>query len=381
MKDDRFIRIQIETDADFVQASVAMQLGDVDRVRFSQGSDARAQAVAGSSGSALVWDAQGKQPYPENGWSLKGGAGRRVRVVNENHFVNRDKGQGALREILGAGASWDFVVDMQDRRLRNVVTPDGTAMPVFTFNREIGASARVLWPLPTYHDLGSPGFLGPDDWVRVPWRKKQDRVVWRGIHGGRADKHGDVRREGLRLRPLLKRLKAGKMSEQDVLSELAYFPRHKMISDYQDDPRFDLGFTGAIQNMDIAQYPFLARLMRPRLSQQDMLNYKYLLVLRGSDVASSFYWTMNSGSLGLVMEGYFDSFASAHFKPWEHYVPFKADLSDLEDRLAWCQANDETCRDMAERAQEKCRLLARADLRDEISRAVISRISARMKGR
>lgn len=38
-------------------------------------------------------------------------------------------------------------------------------------------------------------------------------------------------------------------------------------------------------------------------------------------------------------------------KPFEHYVPVKADLSDLLDTIAWCRAHPHECRDIAARGQ------------------------------
>jgi hypothetical protein len=39
-------------------------------------------------------------------------------------------------------------------------------------------------------------------------------------------------------------------------------------------------------------------------------------------------------------------------KPWIHYVPVKADLSDLLGQIAWCRTNLAACRDIAARGQE-----------------------------
>ncbi len=365
-------------DAEFIETSVRLQLGQVLERRLTQTPEARSQALAGSSGSAVAWNWTEGRPYPENGWGLETGADGLDGLINENRFVNRNKAQGSLREILAAGVQSDVIVDMQDRRLRNIALPDGSLFPIFTFNREIGSVGRILWPLPTYYDLGSPVFLGPRDWNRVPWAKKENRIAWRGIHGGRADRHGEVRREGLRLKPLMRKFNKGQISEDEAREHLDHFPRHRLMQRYIDDPRFDIGFTGAIQNVPLEEYPFTRALTRPRLSQQAMLHYKYLLVLRGADVGSSFYWTMNSGSLALVMESYFETFASGHFRPWEHYVPFKADLSDFEERIDWCQTHDAECAEMTVRAQDMCRWLARGDLRDQIAREVVTRVDRRI---
>ena len=45
---------------------------------------------------------------------------------------------------------------------------------------------------------------------------------------------------------------------------------------------------------------------------------------------------------------YFEHFYK-DLKPWEHYIPFKRDLSDLEKQLIWAKGNDKevSCRSIS----------------------------------
>jgi hypothetical protein len=54
-------------------------------------------------------------------------------------------------------------------------------------------------------------------------------------------------------------------------------------------------------------------------------------------------------------------------EPWLHYVPVKCDLSDLNERIAWCRSNLAACREIAARGQAFA--LAR-DLASEVAAAV-----------
>jgi hypothetical protein len=345
-----------------------------------QSSEAKTQALAGSSGTALLWNSADGRPDQSNGWRILEGA-RSNDPEGLTHMSGNtgfDKPKGTLRSLLAVGIRSDMLIDMQDRRLRNIALPDGSILPSFAFNRKLGSDQRILLPMSLYHDLGTTGFLGPSDWTRVPWVEKVDRIAWRGILGGRPDPHNDVHREGLRLRPLLNKFDRGELTPRQLHRTLEHLPRYLMLQRYIDDSRFDIGFTGAVHRVPLDKYHFTRSLLRPRLMQQEMLHSKYLLVLKGADVGSSFYWTMNSGSLGLVMEAHFESFASGHFRPWEHYVPFKADLSDFEKRLDWCHSHDLECAEMAQRAQDMCRWLARADLRKEIAREIVVRLDRRV---
>ena len=36
---------------------------------------------------------------------------------------------------------------------------------------------------------------------------------------------------------------------------------------------------------------------------------------------------------------YFEHFYS-ELEPWKHYIPFKRDISDIEEKLVWAKSND-----------------------------------------
>ncbi len=54
-------------------------------------------------------------------------------------------------------------------------------------------------------------------------------------------------------------------------------------------------------------------------------------------------------------------------RPFEHYVPIAADLSDLTERIEWCRANDRECAAIAAAGQE---FALRRTLESEVSSAV-----------
>lgn len=41
-----------------------------------------------------------------------------------------------------------------------------------------------------------------------------------------------------------------------------------------------------------------------------------------------------------------------HLIPWQHYIPVKADLSDLFDQIAWAKANQSACAEIARNGQD-----------------------------
>lgn len=356
---------------EFVEASIAHQLGDLSNVCLSTNLSAMNYAKSASSGMTVSWDHHRNTPDGHNGWLM---ADRRLRKTGNK--VNRAKVAGALGQILERSPSYDFLVDMADHRARNLVMENGHCAPVFCFNRKIGAhSGRILWPLPEYQDLGSDEFLGGTELRNIPWAQKSPNVVWRGTAGnwGRLGKYG--RGRPIRLYALLKKHKSGQFTLEETQRTMMTMERQRFLFERYDDPRFDIGYTN-FGDYDLDAEPLLQPFRKSRMARADQCAFKYLAVLPGSDVGSNFYWVMNSSSLGLVMEHEFESFASAHFKPWVHFVPFKKDLSDLNERLAWCDANQDACQKMIKRANAVCDLLADGTLRAEILDKIVSTVGA-----
>lgn len=85
----------------------------------------------------------------------------------------------------------------------------------------------------------------------------------------------------------------------------------------------------------------------------DHLNHKYLLSIDGW---SSDSWRapmiLKSGSVPVIVKSshtplYFDAWV-----PWTHYVPVRADLSDLLENLMWLHNNDSKAKIIAENGKE-----------------------------
>jgi hypothetical protein len=274
--------------------------------------------------------------------------------------------------MLTAGLDFDTVIDMQDRRVRALQTPEGEIFPTISFNRATGAPGRVLWHMPgALHQIGSDAFLGPfPDPDALPFAQRLPKLVWRGGMTGRPGHDIDLRKEGYRLNRIFADVEQGKRRMAWAAERLDEFPRYRIVKAMAGHPMADVGFIEQPQLHPLSN-ALMQPLVRPGMPQREQARHKYIAVVRGADLASSFYWTMNSGSLGLVMDSPWESFGSVHFQPWQHYVPFRTDLSDLEERLEWCNAHPAECDAMVQRAGEVCRLLARQDLRDASDRAVI----------
>jgi hypothetical protein len=361
------------TEADFAGAQIVHRLGSLGSCEVSV--TARDHAVAASSGSALAWNAGAGQPYAVNGW--QGPQGRADLVQNTNPGTKPHKARDALMSLLGSGLDHDVLIDMQDRRVRALALPSGTVFPTVSFNRLPDSPGRVLWQMPgSLHQIGSGNFLGPfPDPDALAWEDRAPRLVWRGAPTGRALTSLDLRQEGLRFEGVFAQVSKGRRNMDWAAAQLAQVPRFAFVRALRDNPMADVGFVER-PNLAPMSRPLINPLLSPPMPARMQARFKYIAVLRGADLASSYFWTMNSGSLALVMDSPWQSFASVHFRPWEHYVPFRVDLSDLQDRLAWCAAHPRDCAAMVRAAQTVCLLLSQPGLRAQIDRAVVDAMRA-----
>jgi Glycosyl transferase family 90 len=89
------------------------------------------------------------------------------------------------------------------------------------------------------------------------------------------------------------------------------------------------------------------------VSLQTYLNYKYLLIVDGTCIASSFQWTFASGSVPILVTHPDNEFwFRRYICPMKHYVPVSYDLSDLDEKIAWLISHDDEARQIAQNAME-----------------------------
>ena len=87
-----------------------------------------------------------------------------------------------------------------------------------------------------------------------------------------------------------------------------------------------------------------------KVSPQEQQKYKYLIHVDGHVSAYRLTRELYSGSVILLVKSpnNYSLWITPLLKEWVHYVPVKADLSDLIQKITWCQTNDSKCRKIAE---------------------------------
>lgn len=92
---------------------------------------------------------------------------------------------------------------------------------------------------------------------------------------------------------------------------------------------------------------------KANLDITEMLDYKYILSVEGTDVSTGLKWNMASKSVVLMPEPTTESwFCESELHAWEHYVPVDGDFSDLLVKKKWCDENQEKCEEIIRNANE-----------------------------
>lgn len=88
----------------------------------------------------------------------------------------------------------------------------------------------------------------------------------------------------------------------------------------------------------------------PRIPFEEQSKFKYILHLDGNVAAYRLGKTLLLNVVILLQESGSRVWFQHLMKPYVHYVPVKKDLSDLIEKIKWCQKNDELCQRIAENA-------------------------------
>ena len=197
------------------------------------------------------------------------------------------------------------------------------SVPTITKSRLISDASRcVLLPLNYRRHWPSVENAARDD---IPFNQKKDKLVWRGATTGKFWRDGTD----------------FPYSSRFYVHEAKY--RHENI---------DVGYSSIGQLTE--SIPLVGALkshLKSKLSMAEQLQSKFLLSLEGNDVASGLKWMLYSNSTVVMPKPMCESWACESFLvPFEHYIPVKHDLSDLDDVYEWCMEHLAECKSIAENA-------------------------------
>ena len=225
--------------------------------------------------------------------------------------------------------------------------------PLVSHNYEKYAPIVSMVSAPSFGDLASPTC---DDWIRVSpgkyflpkgrqistdfeldWNAKQPTAVFRGASTG----VGVTCSTNPRLK--VAHLDATQPLETPPLLDAG-------ITKWQLRPR-KLCTQKYLQTIDVPALERKGIRLKPFVSPKDQSRYKYILHIPGHVAAYRLSVELAMGSCILKVDTPYRLWFERLLKPMVHYVPVRADLSDLMDKIRWCRENDAVCRTIAENAR------------------------------
>jgi hypothetical protein len=107
-------------------------------------------------------------------------------------------------------------------------------------------------------------------------------------------------------------------------------------------------------------------MLAPPIPQAEFARFRYLVDIDGNTNSWGLLAKLAMGSCILKVQSTYRQWYYRDLRPWEHYIPVRADLSDLEEKVLWCRENDDDARQIAEAGK---RLADRLVFETEMERA------------
>ena len=312
---------------------------------------------------------------------------RRRIVATSEDFFNAWKGQQKSLHV---------VVAMQDARLFPCVEyigpPTDAKCVQFSYARTVDPKWRrqtelILWPLDyLFRSWKLPMF------TPAPWDTRRGKILWRGQTSGLSYVLGEEAHPILMGIRSIRRWLKDFLTIEAVESEEVF---HALYASYQRlvavgicrnmadaDVRFIPMYDGDRSAIDIAEKYLGHGLFAERISEANFLakqqEYKYVLSLPGSDVPSSLRTDLLSGCVTLMPRPFWENVWFFGLKPYVHYIPLRADLADIEERLQWCRDNDGHCKEIAEEARAFALKYFEPSLEFKIQSRMVERVANQM---
>ncbi|KAJ7617371.1 glycosyl transferase family 90-domain-containing protein [Roridomyces roridus] len=219
--------------------------------------------------------------------------------------------------------------------------------PMLSMAKVSPCFSDILFPTEYYYDRSwwSGKYEHPDD---VAWEDKKPQIYWRGKSTG------------------------GKIIGENY----HHFMRFKLAdlgAGYPDLLDVKLTQVDDLACGDGCDSDAIAReynITGDWAAREDVYSYKYAVDVDGETFSGRFLGLLRSGSLvfkATIFEEYFNGW----LKPFEHYIPVKADLSDLVQQVKWANENPVEARLIQLRGLEAARRLVTDEQSDCYFSAVL----------
>lgn len=192
----------------------------------------------------------------------------------------------------------------------------------------------------------------------VPWEARETNVFWRGSSTG---------------------LRRFAPPPPDAADDFGWLQRLSLCETVRRSPQrahYDVGLTSIVH---IPEPYLVARIeqadfLRPPVARLDFMRHKGIIVIDGHSNAWSALFAaflMGACVLKVASERGYRQWYYEYLRPWEHYVPVAADLSDLDDALTWLRAHDAEARAIGEAGRNLARAITFEAAMDESAARIL----------
>ena len=165
----------------------------------------------------------------------------------------------------------------------------------------------------------------------VSWESKENKLVWRGSTTGTKTSH-------------------------KTLFELSH--RYRLVNWARDYKKYVWEYLGIAVDIELSAViqcdgdceEFKQKTVMSSLSIEEQFKSKYLIVVDGNGWTFRFPTFLGSNSL-VLYNGVYNVWFSKLIKPYVHYLPIKADYSDLIEQLEYAKNHDDEMKKIAENAR------------------------------
>lgn len=145
--------------------------------------------------------------------------------------------------------------------------------------------------------------------------------------------------------------------------------RFDLVSKWFNSTNIDVGFSSICQNKDNYK-----KYLKNSVVESEFLKYKYILSIEGNDKDSGLNWKLNSNSVVLMPSPKISSWLmETTLIPNYHYVLLKDDFSDLEEKLLWCNKNQNKCIEIVKNSSIYMKQFSNNKLEEYIEQKVINK--------
>lgn len=233
-----------------------------------------------------------------------------------------------------------------------------TSVPSVAFGRDVvGQPAVGLVPDPYY--MASQGYRDlRRSAVDLPgWASRANHVTWRGSVTG-----------------------------DNKIAAPQDLPRIRLALACRDMPNTDVGLIGVHSTMNNGRLPGMLDdfvntngLKRNRWDMKDFGRYRFTIDIDGHANAWGLLEKLIVGCCVLKVDSPFEQWYYDRIKPWQHYIPVKSDLSNLEEIIEWCLENQTHCQWIANNGARVAASLTLAHELPQTCRALLAAGYARRR--